>query len=168
MSDQKAVRPLIIVPRNRSDLFVTLRRSFGDDVIVDRRVGDRRTATGGHDPERRREERRRRADVEAELRAGKWIAVTVPAERFDADDRAILLLCCSDHQVACQTCQETYRLRWLGRDEAERYSCPRCAGDLTGAVVAHTETCHYWVSRGSARMKSPAKLGQAAREAATG
>ena len=50
--------------------------------ILDRRFAQRRTATTGHEPERRRADRRVRTATEAELRSGRWALVPVapPAE----------------------------------------------------------------------------------------
>ncbi len=78
-------------------------------------------------------------------------------ELLDADTRAILFLCCSEHVVGCQRCQNSYRLRWLPRTDLGLYACPLCGNDLTAAVLAHTETCWYWATRRATR-KPPARI----------
>ncbi len=146
---------LIIVPKSRVDLYQALKRSFSNDpdtqVILDRRSKDRRGTGGPYEPDRRRGDRRRRTDVEAQLSAGRSVIVPIPwrpGEPFDADARAILILFCGQHVVGCENCRRTYRVRWLPRTDSGRFSCPLCGADITPAVVAHTETCSYWASRG--------------------
>ena len=79
-------RRLLVVPRSKLELYQSLKRSFADndrvEVILDRRFAQRRTATTGHEPERRRADRRVRTATEAELRSGRWALVPVapPAE----------------------------------------------------------------------------------------
>lgn len=146
-----AAQPLvIIVPRADPELCRTLSRSFNDDgtvkVILDRRLVDRRLGADEHRPERRRGERRRRADMEEELRAGRWVAIPRAAGRIDfldPDVRAILFLCCSQHVVPCQACQNIYRLSWILRANSRVFPCPRCGNDLTPTVIAHAHTCRY-------------------------
>lgn len=76
---------------------------------------------------------------------------------FDADDRAILFLCCAEHVVSCPGCRNSFRLRWLGPMDVDRFPCPLCPDDLTATVIAHTKDCIYFVNRGAAR-KPPAKV----------
>jgi hypothetical protein len=159
-SDQAARSLLIIVPRDRVDLYQSLSHSFTDpnvQVIVDRRVGDRRAGGSPPEPERRRADRRRRAAADANLKAGRCVTVPLSAsatDLLDADTRAILFLCCSEHVVGCQRCQNSYRLRWLPRTDPGLYACPLCGNDLTAAVLAHTETCWYWATRRATRKPS--------------
>jgi hypothetical protein len=141
---------VIVVPREKSDLGRALSQSFGADpsvqVVVDRRTTERRVHANGHALERRRGERRR-PDGDKELLAGRWIAVSrfaAPVDFLDLDARAILRLCCEDHLVPCQGCQDTYRIGWLPRGETGQFPCPRCGGDLTPTLRAHAQTCRYW------------------------
>lgn len=149
---------LILVPRTRVDLYHALKRSFADDaraeVILDRRFRDRRVRTSPRDIERRREDRRRRTDIEAQLSGGGSVTVPVfprAVNFLDPDVRAILSICCSQHVVSCQKCQNTYRLGWLPRTDSGLFSCPLCGFDVTPAVAAHTETCGYWAGRTGGR-----------------
>jgi hypothetical protein len=151
---------LIIVPRTRPELCRSLKQSFGDNgkvqVSLDRRLATRRVRGDVHDPERRREDRRLRGDTQAELRAGRWIAVPRASRQIDfhdPDSQAILFLCCSEHVVPCQTCQDTYRLRWIPRGEPG-FRCPLCGNDLTPIVVAHAQTCWFWTHRGTGTPKA--------------
>ena len=70
---------LIVVPRNGHETCRSLSHTFADDstvqVIVDRRLGNRRARADTHRPERRQGERRIRPDADAELRVDRWIAV---------------------------------------------------------------------------------------------
>lgn len=145
---------VIIVPRAAPELYRSLGHSFNDDrtvqVVLDRRLLGRRLGADGHRPERRRGERRRRADMETELRAGRWVAIPRASGRIDfldPDIRAILFLCCSQHVVPCQACQNIYRLSWILRVNSSVFPCPRCGTDLTPTVIAHAHTCRYWPPR---------------------
>jgi len=159
-SEQAARSLLIIVPRDKGDLYQSLSRSFTDpnvQVIVDRRVGDRRLGRSPHDPDRRRGDRRLRGAADADLKAGRCL--TVPAsgsapDLLDPDTRAILFLCCGEHVVGCPGCRNSYRLGWLRRAESGRYACPLCGSDLTPVVVVHTQTCWYWTTRRAGRKPS--------------
>ncbi|PYN48309.1 MAG: hypothetical protein DME00_12520 [Candidatus Rokuibacteriota bacterium] len=70
---------LIVVPRGGQDACRSLSHTFADDstveVIVDRRLTDRRSGNGAHRPERRQGDRRTRPDADAELKVDRWIAV---------------------------------------------------------------------------------------------
>jgi hypothetical protein len=152
---------LIVVPRTRVDLYQSLKRSFADDakaeVVLDRRFKERRVQSLQHDRERRRADRRRRPDIDAQLKANRWVTVPVvqpTVDLSDADARAILFLCCGSHVVQCQQCQRGYRLGWLRGGEPSTFRCPLCGFDITPAVAAHTETCVYWVKRGLSRKPS--------------
>jgi hypothetical protein len=145
---------VIVVPRDKENLYHSLRRVFADDltvdVTVDRRLGERRAASDMHAAERRRGDRRRRAGMDSELRAGRWIVVpraTGSIDSLDVGALSILFLCCSHHVVPCQQCQNTYRLAWIRRVDDGRFACPLCETDLTDTVLAHAEACHYWESR---------------------
>lgn len=158
---------VVVVPRARLELCPALSRTLGDaavQVILDRRVMDRRVGANGHQPDRRRGDRRRRADIEAELRAGRWVAVprvSGHADFLDPDARAILFLCCGQHAVPCQTCQNIYRLGWIPRTDPGVFPCPRCGSDLTAAVVAHARTCRYRANPGPGAERPPAWSGLA-------
>lgn len=157
MQADASAHPLrIIVPRTRLDLGQSLEQSFGEDakvqVILDRRLKDRRVRSEAHDPDRRGADRRQRADLEAELGVGRWIAVPRASwqiDFLDPDARAVLFLCCSEHVVPCQKCQNTYRIGWIPRLEPGVFPCPMCDHDLTATVVAHIQTCRYWANRGN-------------------
>ncbi|MGH7392641.1 MAG: hypothetical protein ACREM3_24760 [Candidatus Rokuibacteriota bacterium] len=156
---------LIVVPRARSALYRALKNAFRDDanveVVLDRRFRQRRAAREAREPDRRAGDRRCRTDVDGQLASGRSVTVPIEAQwtrAFDADDRAILFLCCSEHLVGCRVCEQTYRMRWLPRTALWRFSCPGCAFDLTPEVVRHTQTCWYWASR---------RTGQAASRRAT-
>lgn len=159
-SGQAARSLLIIVPRDRADLYQSLSRSFTDanvQVTVDRRVGDRRAGGSPPKPDRRRADRRSRVAADADLKAGRCVTVPLSASATDLlgpDTRAILFLCCSEHVVGCQSCRNSYRLRWLPRTDPGLCACPLCGNDLTAAVLAHTETCWYWATRRATRKPS--------------
>jgi hypothetical protein len=146
---------LIVFPRTGQDACRSLSHTFADDstveVIVDRRFKDRRATDGAHRPDRRRGERRVRLEGDAELKVDRWIAVPRTTSKVDFDDpdsKAILFLCCSQHIVPCQRCQNTYRLGWVSRSELGGFPCPLCGTDLTPVVTAHAQVCSYWVNRG--------------------
>ena len=148
---------LIVVPRSGQDAGRSLSQTFGEDptvqVVVDRRFTDRRMQADGHRPERRQGDRRIRTDADAELRVDRWIAVPRASGQIDfrdPDTKAILFLCCSQHVIPCQRCQNTYRLGWISRSDPGVFPCPLCGSDLTLVVVAHAHTCSYWVDRGTA------------------
>ncbi|HEY3067881.1 MAG TPA: hypothetical protein VGL09_18990 [Methylomirabilota bacterium] len=151
---------VIIVPRTRTDLFgaltQSLRRDGTTEVIFDRREGDRRRHLGARDPDRRHQDRRLRGEGR-DLTSGRWVAVASPSVHIDLehpDARARLFLCCSEHAIACQTCQDTYRLGWFPRAAEGVYTCPRCQTDLAALVLAHLEDCPFW--RGYAAPAAPA------------
>ena len=66
---------LIVVPRGGQDACRSLSHTFADDstveVIVDRRLTDRRSGNGAHRPERRQGDRRTRPDADAELKVDR-------------------------------------------------------------------------------------------------
>jgi len=142
---------VIIVPKMRTDLYGALTRSLRRDgtteVILDRREGERRRQLGAREPDRRGRDRRARTNGH-ELTSGRWIAIASPSLNIDLehpDTRARIFLCCSEHEIACQTCQDTYRLAWFPRAKEGVYTCPRCETDLASLVVAHAEACPFWV-----------------------
>jgi len=171
-------RPLlIVVPRTGQDARRSLSQAFREDptvqVVVDRRFTDRRVQDGAHRPERRNGDRRIRTDADAELRRDRWIAVprtTAKIDFHDPDAKAILFLCCSQHAVPCQGCQDTYRLGWITKTDLAVFPCPMCGSDLTQVVVAHTQTCSYWVNRGTEGKKPLTRVGASGTpaQAATG
>ena len=147
---------VIIVPRAKPELCRSLSHAFGDDanvqVIPDRRLKERRANGDGNGLERRGGDRRLRTDMDAELRAGRWIVVRCASGHVDFLDskaQAILFLCCSHHAVPCQKCQNTYQLRWIPRADPGAFPCPLCGNDLTPTVVAHAQACRYWARRGT-------------------
>ncbi len=164
---------LIVVPRSRVDLYQSLKRSFADDakaeVVLDRRFKDRRVKSATHDRERRKTDRRRRPDIDAQLKADRWVTVPVvppTVDLSDPDARAILFLCCSSHLVQCHKCQRSYRLGWLRGGDPGVFRCPLCGSDITPAVAAHTETCVYWVKR-SGLTRKPSTSTERVRPSAT-
>ena len=145
---------LIVVPRTGLEACRSLRRAFGEDstvqVIVDRRLTERRIRADTYRPERRRGDRRLRSDADAELRIDRWVAVPRASGQIDfrePDAKAILFLCCSHHVVPCQRCQNTFRLGWIAHADSGVFPCPLCGNDLTQIVVAHAQTCPYWANR---------------------
>ena len=68
---------------------------------------------------------------------------------LDADERAILFLCCENHLIACPVCGQQHPLHALVRTPSapEWYGSPGCRGDATSAVAAHTGSCHYFLTR---------------------
>jgi len=145
---------LIVVPRTGLEACRSLRRAFGEDstvqVIVDRRLTERRIRAGTYRPERRCGDRRLRPDTDAELSVDRWVAVPRASGQIDIrepDAKAILFLCCSHHVVPCQRCQNTFRLGWIAHADSGVFPCPLCGNDLTQIVVAHAQTCPYWANR---------------------
>jgi hypothetical protein len=145
---------LIVVPRTGQDAGRSLLQVFGEDpavqVVMDRRFTDRRVRSDTYRPERRNGERRHRLDADSELRVDRWIAIPRASSQIDfrdPDAKAILFLCCSQHAVPCQRCQNTYRIGWISRSGPALFPCPLCGSDLTAVVTAHAQTCVYWASR---------------------
>src|SRR5438309_5190345 len=167
---------LIVVPRGGQDACRSLSHTFADDstveVIVDRRLTDRRSGNGAHRPERRQGDRRTRPDADAELKVDRWIAVPRTTAKVDFDDpdsKAILFLCCSHHIVPCLRSTKTYRLGWVSRSELGVFPCPLCGSDLTSVVTAHGPVCSYWV-KGSGVRRPLSRVGatEPSAQAATG
>lgn len=77
--DRAVSKQLFIIARNRLKLYQYVKRAFQGnesvEVILDRRVGERRRQTGGRSPERRQADRRGRRDVDNQLRALGWAIV---------------------------------------------------------------------------------------------
>src|SRR5438552_18003338 len=149
---------LIVVPKTGTEVCRSLRQTFADDssveVIIDRRSADRRVHANGYRTERRQGDRRRRLQYDAELKVDRWIAVPRASGMIDFRDldvKAILFLCCNNHVIPCQKCQDTYRLGWISRVEPGALPCPRCGTDLMEVVVAHAQTCRYWADHRSAQ-----------------
>ena len=168
---------VIIVPRAKLDLCRSLSHAFGDEskvqVIPDRRFKERRARPDGQGLERRRSERRFRADMEAELQAGRWIVVPCASADVDFQDpktQAILFLCCSHHVIPCQRCQNTYQFRWIPRADPGVFPCPLCGNDLMPTVVAHAQVCRYWAHPETGAKGSPIEVvaREASARAATG
>jgi hypothetical protein len=74
-------RHLFIVSRHHLELYNYLRERFASDtnveVILDRRVGQRRERVSHVASERRRHERRRRPEADAELMTHSHVILTV-------------------------------------------------------------------------------------------
>ena len=75
-------RTLFIVSRHCRDLHTYLTERFATDteveVILDRRVLERRRHPAPKDAERRREERRKRPEIETELQTRSHAILTLP------------------------------------------------------------------------------------------
>lgn len=82
-------RDLFVVSRYRPDLYECLKQEFSHDasveVVLDRRLGERRWTRVPFEPERRRAERRRFAEA-ASLRSLDFALVTVAEPSDDAAD----------------------------------------------------------------------------------
>jgi hypothetical protein len=78
-------RLIFLVRRDRRDLFESLQRSFADEkdveVILDRRIANRRQEDAEHSRERRRADRRVRPAVYAEVRERGWSVARVAGDR---------------------------------------------------------------------------------------
>lgn len=77
-------RNVFVVSRRHPDLYEYLRERFASDqaveVILDRRVGQRRGSQKAHETERRRADRRRRPEVELELQTRSHAIITITDE----------------------------------------------------------------------------------------
>src|SRR4030095_8609991 len=116
-------------------------------------AGARELHADGHRPARRQGERRTRREADAELQVDRWIAIPRASGHIDfrdPDARAILFLCCNQHAVPCQKCQNTYRIGWISRSDPELFPCPLCGSNLIKVVAAHAQVCAYWVNREAA------------------
>ena len=84
---------LLIVSMERVDLYDYFRRRFEVEatghVILDRRSGERRRASKGHEPERRHADRRLRPGVDPELRSLGFAIVSGPGPREGSDAGAL-------------------------------------------------------------------------------
>ena len=75
-------RTVYIVARDHPELYAYLRDRFTCDgaveVILDRRVAQRRRNDASYDPDRRRADRRSRPEVEVELEKRSHAIITIP------------------------------------------------------------------------------------------
>jgi hypothetical protein len=75
-------RTLFVVSRHHPDLFAYLRERFATDtnveVILDRRMAQRRQREVRPEAERRRADRRSRPEVEMELKTRSHAIITIP------------------------------------------------------------------------------------------
>ncbi len=75
-------RTLFIVSRHHPDLYAYLRERFASDpaveIVLDRRVVQRRSREGSYSVDRRQAERRRRPEVDVELRTRSHAIITIP------------------------------------------------------------------------------------------
>ena len=80
-------RNLFVVSRRYPDLYEYLRERFASDtaveVILDRRMGERRQRQASHPTERRRADRRQRPEVELELQTRSHAIITIPDPELD-------------------------------------------------------------------------------------
>lgn len=85
--EEQMGRTLFVVSRQDRDLYTYLRERFATDtaveVILDRRVLDRRERRPSGTIERRRADRRRRPEVEAELQTRSHAILTLPDPVLD-------------------------------------------------------------------------------------
>jgi hypothetical protein len=83
-------RHLFIVSRHHVRMHAYLQERFqGDDkveLILDRRMAQRRSSVGAHDDERRRSDRRARPELDIELRARSHVIISLP-EPDDVEPR---------------------------------------------------------------------------------
>ena len=74
-------RTLFIVSRHHPDLYAYLRERFAGDrgveVILDRRLGQRRQRSRSHETERREDDRRQRPEVDVELQSRSHAIITL-------------------------------------------------------------------------------------------
>jgi hypothetical protein len=75
-------RTLFVVSRRHPDLYHYLRERFASDaaveVILDRRIAERRQRQTPRATERRQADRRRRPEVELELQVRSHAIITIP------------------------------------------------------------------------------------------
>jgi hypothetical protein len=75
-------RTVFVVSRRHPDLYDYLRERFASDtaveVVLDRRLADRRRRQSSYPAERRRGDRRRRPEVEVELQTRSHAIITLP------------------------------------------------------------------------------------------
>ena len=80
-------RTLFIVSRQHPDLYAYLRERFASDcgveVVLDRRLVQRRRVDAGREVERRQSDRRRRPEVELELQTRSHAIITIPEHSDD-------------------------------------------------------------------------------------
>jgi hypothetical protein len=80
-------RTLFIVSRQHPDLYAYLRERFASDrgveVVLDRRVAQRRRGEAPYPAERRQAERRGRPEVELELQTRSHAILTIPERAED-------------------------------------------------------------------------------------
>lgn len=75
---------LVVVSRQHAALYVYLRDRFAPtrdievEIILDRRLGDRRRRPSSVRVERRHQERRSRPEVDAQLRERSHVVVSIP------------------------------------------------------------------------------------------
>jgi hypothetical protein len=83
-TEERMARNVFVVSRRHPDLYEYLRERFASDqaveVILDRRIGQRRRARRPPDTERRRADRRSRPEVEAELETRSHAIITISDE----------------------------------------------------------------------------------------
>jgi hypothetical protein len=84
-SEEVLPRLLFIVSTRRADLYAKLMVALGSEpsveVLLDRRLGQRRSVAAAAPSERRRADRRRREAIDAEIRDRGWAVVKVSSDR---------------------------------------------------------------------------------------
>ncbi len=88
--DPEEVLPqlLFIVSSRRADLYARLMVALGSEpnveIMLDRRLGQRRSVKIGAESDRRLGDRRRREAIDAEIRDRGWAVVKVSSDRRNA------------------------------------------------------------------------------------
>jgi hypothetical protein len=86
-TEEQMGRTLFIVSREHPDLYAYLRERFASDtaveVILDRRLGQRRQRDAPTGVDRRQADRRSRPEVEIELRTRSHAIITIPEVAMD-------------------------------------------------------------------------------------
>jgi hypothetical protein len=86
-TEEQMGRTLFIVSRQHPDLYAYLRERFAADtaveVILDRRLGQRRQRAAVTQVDRRRSDRRTRPEVEVELQTRSHAIITIPEVAMD-------------------------------------------------------------------------------------
>jgi hypothetical protein len=81
-TEEQMGRVVFVVSRDHRDLYAYLSERFSTDtaveVVLDRRVAERRQRDAPHDVDRRRSDRRRRPEVDAELQVRSHAIITLP------------------------------------------------------------------------------------------
>lgn len=89
MASPEIARQLVVVSRQHADLYVYLRDRFAPgsevavEIILDRRLSERRRERREVEVERRRVDRRARLDVDAQLRERSHVVIALAGDGRD-------------------------------------------------------------------------------------